>query len=121
MTERKFEVATGREQAPVTGTDSTILIMPRYFYVDIEGKPTLAIQPFSRFLRDIAEKQAGDLGEVLHHAAFQITREPAVIEEVGLAGHDCESCRSSVAAAKRLVEETDDELLVGQLWWAGTT
>lgn len=113
-----FKVSTGREGRRIVDTDSTIFVMPRQFYVSIdEGEPALAALQFGHFLRDLAEKQAADLGEVLHHAEFQITRDPAVVKAWGEL-HDCEECRQATATALRHLAASDDELVVGQLWWA---
>lgn len=114
-----FSIRTGLESRPIIGTDTTILHVPKQFWVDIQGRPTLAAQPFLRWLRELATKQAGDLGEALHHAEFVITKDPAAVESMGNL-HDCDECRAATRQALRFLRENPtEELLVGQLWWAG--
>lgn len=112
-----FRVATGREGRSIAGTDSTILVMPSQFYIGLDEGSPLDVASFARFLRELAEKQAADIGEVLHHAEFRITRDPAVIKSWGEL-HDCEECRAAVRTALRYLATSDDDFLVGQLWWA---
>jgi hypothetical protein len=103
----------------VTGADTIIATMPQAFYVELGDGPTLVMQPFARWLRQLSEAQASSLGEQLHHAEFVITTSPSVVQARG-SMHDCDECRAGVQAALRsLRDHPDQELLVGALYWAG--
>lgn len=118
MTDWTLTVA-GLTDHEIGGTDTTILALPEGFYVELEkhGR-ALLVQPLSRFLSSLANKQAADLGERLHHAEFVLTNDPSVIESRGSV-HDCEECRAGVKRALRFLKEhPEHEMIVGQLFWA---
>jgi hypothetical protein len=107
------------DERPISGFDTTIFHMDREFYATIDGEPALRMQPFMRWLRSIALREATRMGEVLHHADFALTTSLATIESWGLM-HDCDRCRAAVQDAIRLLQaDPDKELIVGQLYWAG--
>lgn len=105
----------GMSDHEISGFDTTILVMPKQFYV----AGALAVIQFGRFLRELANQQAADLGERLHHADFVITTDPAVVQSRG-SMHDCDECRAGVQQALRILRENPkEELIIGQLYWAG--
>lgn len=114
-----LNIHTERAGRSVIGADTTILSMPPHFIVDIGQGPTLVADALGKFLRNLAEKQATDLGEELHHANFVVTKDPATVEALG-SMHDCEQCRAGVQEAlRRLRDEPETDMIVGQLFWAG--
>jgi hypothetical protein len=114
VTTFKFPAET---DAPPSGFDSVIAVMPSEFYVQIDdGEPAFAAVQFARYVRDLSEDQARRMGERLHHAEWINTRDPEVVRQRGLM-HDCDECRAWVEKALSLIAE-GNELMVGQLWWA---
>jgi hypothetical protein len=112
------KLTVGGSKRAIVGLDTTILVLPDEAWVDVAGTRALAIQPLGRFLLRLAEHQAADLGEALHHADFVVTRSSATVESRG-AVHDCDECRAAVRAALRLLrEEPERDLVVGTLYWA---
>ena len=122
-------IVTGREDRPVIGGDTTILAVPPSFYVDtsqlgprLDIGPALSMRELSAFLRDLAERQATELGDELHHAEFVVTRDPRVIRELGImdSHRDCLECRTGLKAALAYqAAHPDTDMLIGQLFWAG--
>ena len=124
-----ISIVTGREHRPVTGGDTTILAVPPRFYIDtselgpeLDIGPALSMRSLSSFLRDLAERQASDLGDELHHAEFVVTRDPDVVQAKGVLDdhRGCPECEDGLAAAlKYMLGHPDTDMLVGQLFWAG--
>jgi hypothetical protein len=121
MSEPALHIRTGREDRKISGMDTLIATMPQGFYAEfgVPGERALKIQQFGEWLRKLAESQAKNLGEELHHADFVITTSPTTVQARG-AMHDCEKCRAGVRSALRVLRENPErELLVGALYWAG--
>lgn len=118
--ETAVTVQTELRDRKITGFDTTILVMPTEFYVSVAGEPPgLALNQFSAWLNRLANQQASDLGERLHHAEFTITTSRATVETLGRM-HDCDVCREGVRTAIRFMHEHPGaEMVVGQLYWAG--
>lgn len=116
----ELRIETGLGNRAVIGADTTIGPVPREFWVSINGEPpALAIRQLGASLRRLAEQSAARIGERLHHAEFAITKNPATVEARG-AMHDCAECRAGVQRALRmLAENPDEDLFVGNLFWAG--
>jgi hypothetical protein len=105
----------GRKPA---GSDACIIQVPDRWYVLVDGQPVLAARRAGAELRALSEQQAAQLGEILHHAEWTLTTDPAQVRTIGLA-HDCRRCRDGVARAlAALAAAPATELAVGQLWWA---
>ena len=124
-----ISIVTGREHRPVIGGDTTILRVPPRFYIDtsefgpdLDIGPALSMRELSAFLRTLAEHQATELGDELHHAEFVVTRDPEVVRTNGtLDTHrGCTECEEGLnAALKYMLDHPDTDMLVGQLFWAG--
>lgn len=111
----KMTIHTERSERAIIGGDTTILSLPEEYVL----LGALDIVLLSRMLRTLAEQQAADLGDELHHADFVVTTDPDLVAERGIM-HDCDECRAGVETALRwLQEEPNGYLVVGQLWWAG--
>jgi hypothetical protein len=107
----------------VAGSDSCIATVPDGLYVRVGGgPPALDVRALGRLLRGLSEQGAAGCGEVLHHADWVITDDPAVVEEQGMHGRpDCERRRVGVdqALAYLAAEERGRrKVLVGVLYWA---
>lgn len=115
----KLQIRTRNEQGEPAGYDSSIIKVPAVWYVPAgDGTRALAVQVAGRMLRQLSEQQATDLNEVLHHADWTITSDPAEVRTLGLM-HDCLTCRAGVdQALAYLRDNPDGEIAVGQLWWA---
>lgn len=113
-------VSTGREDRPVDGGDTTFFPMPQGYYVDLgDGKPALAAVQFLRYIRDVAEAMAANLGRELHHAAFWVTTDREMVREKGT-WHDCPECREGMARVMaHMATHPDQEMVVGRLYWCG--
>lgn len=101
-----------------TGYDSAIITVPETWYATPPGgERALLIQSAGRFLRRMSEDMAGQMGEVLHHAEWTITSDPAEVTALGLM-HDCVRCRAEVdQILAHLRDHKGAEVAVGQLWW----
>lgn len=121
-----IKIITERAEREIAGTDTTILLVPPAAYVDVPGEEHTGEKAIHAglldlILRRLAEQQAADVGEELHHAEFTITRNPATLQSRGLI-HDCDECRAGVQAGLRqLREHPDNDIIVGQLFWAAPT
>ncbi len=115
-----YHVRTLVEKRLVTGADSCIATVPPGLYVKVgDGPPALDVRKLGRSLRSLSNDLAADIGEVLHHADWVITDDPAVVEEVGMHGRpDCGKCRASVDQALAMLAHRREKLLVGALYWA---
>lgn len=119
MNGQVYTVRTLAERRPVTGSDSMISTMPEALYVPIAGgPPALNVSALGRLLRQISEYGAANCGQVLHHADWVITDDPAVVEERGMHGSDCARCRASTDQALAFLADHKRALLVGILYWA---
>jgi hypothetical protein len=117
-----LSIVTGREGRPVTGGDTTILNLAPGFYLDTGHGPALRIAQLSRWLLGLSENLAKGMGEVLHHAEYYVTDDPAVVTELGtLEEHrDCEQCAADLRVALAYMEQHPGvKMLVGHLFWAG--
>lgn len=111
----EFSVQTGQSMASkeITGMDTTMFVLPQSMM--LEG--VIVMNWVGQLARAIAEKQAGDLGEVLHHADFIVTVDPSVVQARGIM-HDCDACRDALRKAHRILRETPDwPLVIGSLFW----
>jgi len=116
----KLNIQTQFSDRGVSGWDTTMLAVPEQFLIqlDDDGPPALAAKQFATFLRRLAESQAADLGERLHHAEFTITRDRETVKRLGLM-HDCVDCLAGVERALEFLDANPDkDMVVGQLWWA---
>jgi hypothetical protein len=114
----RLRIRTRDEAGDPAGYDSSIIRVPEAWYADLGQGRALVVQLAGRQLRQISEQQATDLGEILHHADWTITSDPAEVKTLGLM-HDCPACRAGVdQALAYLRENPDGEVAVGQLWWA---
>lgn len=114
----KLQIRTRNENGEPAGYDSAIVKVPPAWYVAVGGETALAVGPVGRLLRTVSERMAGDMGEVLHHAEWTITGDPAEVRTLGLM-HDCPTCRAGVDQALAYLRDHEDgEVAVGQLWWA---
>jgi hypothetical protein len=116
-----FQVRTSAEDRPVAGADSCIMTVPDGVLLPSpSGEPAVNVRALGRVLRQTSEELAASIGEVLHHATWQITKDPQVVEEVGMHGRpDCGRCRAGVDQALAHLANNGAELLVGVLYWAG--
>ena len=113
----KLRVMTRAEGKP-GGFDSAIIKVPERWYLTVGGERALVAQLAGRDLRAVSEKCAAGIGEILHHAEWTITDDPAQVRTLGLM-HDCASCRAGVdQAVAMLRDHPGSEVAVGQLWWA---
>jgi hypothetical protein len=116
-----FEISPADPAAPVVGSDSCITGIPAAtFSIDLIDKtPVLNAGLAQRYLERVSRQQAARVGRALHHAYWQMTRDPQVVEEVGMHKPGCQECRESVnRALARLDEKPDEKLFVGLLYWA---
>ena len=114
----KLRLATRAEGKPA-GFDSAIIVVPDRWYATVAGERVFLAQLASRDLREVSERCAASIGEILHHAEWVITGDPAQVTTLGLM-HDCASCRAGVdQATAYLRDNPGGEVAVGQLWWAG--
>lgn len=118
MAEMPFKVTTDVEHLPVTGSDSCIMAIPDEVYVQLDDGPAVDVRALAYVLRTISAESAAHIGETLHHADWQITGDPDVVEKIGMT-HGCASCRASVDQALAHLREHGGELLVAMLYWAG--
>lgn len=102
-----LRILTGREHLPVVGSGSTVLPVPGKFYIERDGQPVLELTELGTFLRQLAERQAGALRGVLHHAEFVVTTDPEVLRR-----------RGAERDLHYLEDFPDKDLLVGQLYWS---
>lgn len=113
----KLNIRT-RETGEPAGGDTSIISVPDDWYAVVGGNRALLARQVGRFLRELSERQAADLGERLHHAEWTITSDPALVRKLGM-GHDCPSCRASMdQTLAHLRDNPGAEVAVGQLWWA---
>lgn len=116
-----ISIRTDDEQAEPAGFDSSIITVPDGWYSDVGlglDARALVVQLAGKQLRQISERQAADLGEILHHANWAITGDPEQVRTLGLM-HDCPTCRAGVDQALAYLDEHEDgEVAVGQLYWA---
>lgn len=115
-----YSVRTTRDELVVSGSDSAMLGVPDEVFVTLGGKPVLNVSALSTFLRDFSEQHAAEIGEVLHHAKWQITADPELIRKIGLgaAGDGCDACQQGVDKALAAVAESGKPILAGTLYWA---
>lgn len=117
MADLTVKVDVGLSNEPVVGYDTIIWAMPDGYYVVIEGKPTLVVQPFLRLLREVAVEQATKFGLRLQRGEYVVTKDQQVVAERGTM-HDCDDCRAGTEAAlKAMREQPDMEMIVGNLFW----
>lgn len=117
----KIEIAilTERMNRPIIGGDTTIFGLPDSYQRQLDEHDALDVVDLGRLLSAVAEQQAIDLGDELHHADFVVTTDPLMVMERG-AMHDCDVCRAGVNSALRaLKEHPEQSLVVGVLYWAG--
>jgi hypothetical protein len=117
-----FRVRTNVEDRPVAGVDSVVAIPPPDLWVTVNGKRSLHVVRLGRMLRAACDQEAHTMGEVLHHADWYLTADPAFVEETGMHGNpSCVRCRGDMDQTLAwMAEHPGDELLVGVLYWAGT-
>jgi hypothetical protein len=97
--------------------DAAIARVDPSWYTDVGGGRALRANLVGRLLRQASEGCAEGLGEVLHHAEWTITADPAEVRRLGLA-HDCDTCRAGVdRAVAWLAGGEGREVAVGQMWW----
>jgi hypothetical protein len=103
------------------GRDTSILTMDDRWYVEIDGKPSLLFQPFARFLRTLFERQAADLGRLLHHADVVISGDRDLVREKALARDGCNICRKACDQAMALMDSDPGvKFIVGTLYWTAS-
>lgn len=113
----KLHVTTRAGGEPA-GFDSAIVSVPRKWYITLNGERVFLAQLAGRDLRAVSEGCAASIGEILHHAEWTITGDPAQVTTLGLM-HDCGSCRAGVDQATAFLRDhPGGEVAVGQLWWA---
>lgn len=116
-----YSVRTRAEGKPVTGMEAMIVRVPAGVYVAGLGGPVLHVRRLGAALRQFSLTGAAGVGEELHHAQWVITQDLAVIEDVGMHGYPgCVSCRAMVDKALTDVATNHQDLLVGELYWAGS-
>ena len=109
---------TGRAEGEPTGFDAAIVQVPARWYAKVGAVRAFVVQLAGRELRDQSDRFAANIGELLHHAEWTITGDPAEVRTLGLM-HDCASCRAGVDQALTFLRENPGgEVAVGQLWWA---
>jgi len=115
----KLNIQTRFSGLEISGWDTTMLPVPEEFFVQVDdGPPALAAKQLGVFLRRLAESQAADLGERLHHAEFTLTRDRETVKRLGLM-HDCMECLAGVERALVFLDANPGkDMVVGQLWWA---
>jgi hypothetical protein len=100
------------------GYDSTLMSVPGRWYVRLDGKPTLLAQQAARDMRAASEAGAANLGEVLHHADWVITSDPAEVRRIGMTHGCAECCAGTASALAYLRDNPGAEIAAGLLWWA---
>ncbi|SRR6266704_5384924 len=108
-----YSIRTTNEHRSVAGGDSCIASVPDGIYVQLgDGPPAVNVAVLGRLLRKVSEKLSTNLGEILHHAEWVITDDPAIVEERGMHGRpDCTTCRTGVDKALAHLAEGGDPLL----------
>jgi len=108
----------GRDDGEPAGFDSVIATVPEHWYLTVDKGRAFLAQLAGRELREMSNRCAADIGEVLHHAEWTITGDPGQVSTLGLM-HDCATCRSGVDQAIAFLRgNPSGEVAVGQLWWA---
>lgn len=122
MTDWNLTIDGGLGNVAPTGADTIILAMPKEFYISVgDTPPALNVIQLAEFLRGVSQAQAHSLKGILHHATYVITRDPAVVHELGIMPEhlDCLDCQRGVSdSIIWLLDHPDDELLVGHLFLA---
>lgn len=112
----EFSVQTAQSMSgkKIIGMDTTIFVLPKAMM--LEG--VIVMNWVGQLARALSEKQAADLGEVVHHADFVVTTDPSVVQARGIM-HDCDACRDALRKAHRTLRETPDwPLVIGSLYWS---
>lgn len=116
-----FRINTELGDRQVIGHDSCIVAVPDELYTQLDGPAVLEVTRLGIELRRLSEDQARNIGQLLHHADWVITADPAVVERLGMTEADCDRCRTSVEKTLAfLAEHEGREVLIGMLYWAGS-
>lgn len=120
MLEPQYVVLTSAQDRPVAGLDAMIASLPEQVWQRLSGfDADVQSWVLMGMLRQMSREVAAKMGERLHHADWWVTRDPELIEQIGMA-HDCVSCRASVdQALAHVAEKPDEDLVAGVLYWAG--
>lgn len=114
----ELHIRTENEAHAVIGMDTTILPVPKGFYVVFNGERMIALKQLTAMLRRLSFSLAHNIDEKLHHADYVITTDPTVVESRGTM-HDCDECRAGTRKAIRMMAEHPEmEVLVGSLYWS---
>lgn len=101
------------KDGPVTGFDSCIVVAPDW----LDSSPALNVPRMERYFLHLSQYGADAVGETLHHADWDVTADPALVQTKGLT-HDCMRCRAGVdQALAYLREHPGRKVLVGMLYW----
>lgn len=114
-----YQVHTHDGRRKVSGSDACIITIPSNVFVTLSGdRPAVDLEALGHVLRHVSHDQAVAMGEILHHADWVITSEPAVIEEWGICQSKCDGCRVAVDKVLLDLIVNPQQLLVGRLYWA---
>lgn len=103
-------------EGPYDGCDSMIVAPPTALF-GTPGRTVMHVNFAVKFLRELSIEGAKGCGRELHHATWELTDDPAIVEKVGMI-HGCLRCRAATDQALAfLAAEPDRELLVGVLYF----
>jgi hypothetical protein len=97
--------------------DSMMTTVPDSWYTTGPAGRVLDLAVARVGLRRLSVRGGLRIGEILHHAVWVITGDPAALAEVGHPGH-CATCLSSMdQAAAYLRDHPGREVAAGTLYW----
>lgn len=105
----------------VAGSDTCIIRIPDLIYRRVDGgPPVILVAVLGRLIREVSTVEATKIGEVLHHADWIITGDPARVREISSHHAGCVTCTAmGDQALAYLADHPGSELLCGRLYWAG--
>jgi hypothetical protein len=99
------------------GTDAMIITVPPTWYAEVDGKRALLARVAGAGLREASEQGAERVSRALHHADWQLTDDPELVQRV-MPPHCPECDAGTTAALEYLAGGPGREVALGLLYYA---